>query len=99
MIRDWWWKDKKMLALWNKIHNMTQEEFAKIDPKVKSDLQYWYGNLFFFKPYPAQKPIVNDDAFSVYIHGNNSSGKSYVAAAKTAYNIIGWNPYYKNTRT
>jgi phage terminase large subunit-like protein len=95
MIRDWWWKDKKMLALWNKIHNMTQEEFAKIDPKVKSDLQYWYGNLFFFKPYPAQKPIVNDDAFSVYIHGNNSSGKSYVAAAKTAYNIIGWNPYYK----
>ena len=94
MIRDWWWKDEKMLSLWKKIHNMTSEEFKHLDPKVVQELQYWYGNLFFFKPYPAQKPILDDDSFSVYIHGNNSSGKSYVAAAKTAYNIIGWNPYY-----
>jgi len=94
MIRDWWWKDEKMLALWRKIHNMTNEEFKHLDPKVIKELQYWYGNLFFFKPYPAQKPILADDAFSVYVHGNNSSGKSYVAAAKTAYNIIGWNPSY-----
>jgi len=91
-MRDWWYKDKKMLALWHKIHNMTPEEFANFDPKVKAELQYWYGNLFFFKPYPAQKPIVDDNNFSVYVHGNNSSGKSYCSAAATAYNIIGWHP-------
>jgi phage terminase large subunit-like protein len=95
MVRDWWFKDKKMLALWHKIHNMTPEEFSKIDSKVKTELKYWYGNIFFFKPYPAQKPILDDNAFSVYIHGNNSSGKSYVTAAKTAYNIIGWHPNYE----
>ena len=79
MVRDWWFKDNKMLALWHKIHNMTPEEFANVDPKVKAEIKYWYGNIFFFKPYPAQKPILDDNAFSVYIHGNNSSGKSYVA--------------------
>tara|TARA_R100001079_G_scaffold104217_1_gene70676 strand:+ start:25 stop:1557 length:1533 start_codon:yes stop_codon:yes gene_type:complete len=92
MIRDWWYKDEKMLALWHKIHNMTSEEFANLDKKVKAELQYWYGNLFFFKPYPAQKPIVDDSHFSVYVHGNNSSGKSYCCAAATAYNVIGWHP-------
>ena len=92
MTRDWWWKDKKTLALWHKIHNMTPGEFSKMDPKVKAELKYWYGNIFFFKAYPAQKPIVDDSAFSVYVHGNNSSGKSYCSAAATAYNIIGWHP-------
>ena len=75
MMRDWLWKDKKMLALWHKIHNMTPEEFANFDKKVKAELLYWYGSLFFFKPYPAQQPIVDDDNYSVYVHGNNSSGK------------------------
>ena len=92
MTRDWWWKDKKTLALWHKIHNMTEEELTKLDPKVKAELKYWYGNIFFFKPYPAQDPIINDSAYSVYVHGNNSSGKSYCSAAATAYNIIGWHP-------
>lgn len=74
---------------------MTPEEFKHFDKKIIQEIKYWYGNIFFFKPYPAQKPILDDDSFSVYIHGNNSSGKSYVAAAKTAYNIIGWNPSYE----
>lgn len=95
MMRDWWWKDKKMLALWHKIHNMTPEEFANFDKKVKAELLYWYGSLFFFKPYPAQQPIVDDDNYSVYVHGNNSSGKSYCSAAVTAYNVIGWHPNYE----
>tara|TARA_R100001015_G_C4634054_1_gene199850 strand:+ start:1726 stop:3246 length:1521 start_codon:yes stop_codon:yes gene_type:complete len=92
MIRDWWYKDPKMLALWHKIHNMTPEELDNVDKKIIQELQYWYGNLFFFNPYPAQKPIVDDNNFSVYVHGNNSSGKSYCSAAVTAYNVIGWHP-------
>jgi len=95
MNRDWWWKDEKMLALWRKIHNMTSEEFQQLDKKVVEELRYWYGNIFFFKPYPAQEPILNDNCFSIYVHGNNSSGKSYACAAKTAYNVIGWNPNYE----
>ena len=95
MIRDWWYKDKKMLALWHKVHNMTEEEFAKFDKNIKAELLYWYGNLFFFRPYPAQKPILDDNNFSVYVHGNNSSGKSYCSAAVTAYNVIGWHPQYE----
>ncbi len=95
MIRDWWYKDKKMLALWHKIHNMTPEEFENFDKNVKAELLYWYGSLFFFKPYPAQQPIVDDDNFSVYVHGNNSSGKSYCSAAVTAYNVIGWHPHHQ----
>ena len=87
-----------MLALWKKIHNMTSEEFSNLDEKIIQEIKYWYGNIFFFKPYPAQKPILDDNAFSVYIHGNNSSGKSYVAAAKAAYNIIGWHPSYTVTK-
>ena len=77
---------------------MTPEEFQHFDKKIIQEIKYWYGNIFFFKPYPAQKPILDDDVFSVYIHGNNSSGKSYVAAAKTAYNIIGWHPSYTVTK-
>ena len=73
---------------------MTAAEFEELDSGIVQELKYWYGNIFFFKPYPAQKPILDDNAFSVYIHGNNSSGKSYVTAAKTAYNIIGWHPSY-----
>ena len=83
-----------MLALWRKIHSMTAEEFQQFDKKVIEELRYWYGNIFFFKPYPAQESILNDNCFSVYVHGNNSSGKSYACAAKTAYNVIGWNPNY-----
>ena len=48
MVRDWWYKDPKMLALWHKIHNMTPEELDNVDKKVIQELQYWYGNLFFF---------------------------------------------------
>ena len=86
---------KKFSPMWHKIHNMTPEELDNVDKKVIQELQYWYGNLFFFNPYPAQKPIVDDNNFSIYVHGNNSSGKSYCSAAVTAFNVIGWHPNFE----
>lgn len=90
----WFWEDQKELALWRKIQDMTPEEFNKLEPYIKQRLKQQYGNIYFFKPYPAQEPILKDESGAIYVHGNNSSGKSYCCAAKTAYHVIGWSPYF-----
>ena len=37
MIRDWWWKDKKMLALWRKSITRKLKGVARMNPKAKED--------------------------------------------------------------
>lgn len=90
----WWWQDKRELALWHKLNKLTPEErqskkYAEIC-KLKIEQ---YGNIYFFQPYPKQEPVHKDTNPLIFIHGNNSSGKSYCAAAYTSYEVIGWSPY------
>lgn len=90
----WWWEDKVELALWKKLNSLTPEE--RQSPKYREICQEkvnLYGNIYFFKPFPAQLPVHKDINSLIFIHGNNSSGKSYCAAAYTAYEVIGWSPY------
>lgn len=91
----WFWQDKKELALWKKLNSLTTKERQSSKYKdICLEKARQYGGIYFFKPYPEQVPILEDEAIVLIIHGNNSSGKSYVACAKVAYHVMGWSPYF-----
>jgi phage terminase large subunit-like protein len=90
----WWWEDTTELALWYKLNSLSSAERSSDKYKdICTEMERRYGKIYFFQPYPAQLPIFKDTNTSVFIHGNNGSGKSYAAAAVTAYEAIGWSPY------
>ncbi len=94
-LTKWWWATKEGRELHQFLNKLTTEE--RNSPKYYNVCQAMlkrYGAIYFFQPYPAQEPILKDESENIYIHGNNSSGKSYVAAAATAYQFVGWSPYY-----
>ena len=89
----WFWQEPDSLALWEKFHKMTPQELAKVDDNIKHALTQKYGNIYWFRPSPGQKPFLESGLVEKFLHGNNSSGKSYTAAADLSYEAIGWSPY------
>lgn len=90
----WWWQDQEEMALWKKLNSLSPEE--RNSPRYKEVCQAMvrrYGNIYFFKPYPAQLAPHCDSNDIIFLHGNNSAGKSFCAASYTAYEVVGWSPY------
>ena len=87
----WWWEDAGEMALWEKLNGMN---YDTIDEHIKQQLIYKYGRVYFFKPHPQQKPVLECTSTEKFVQGQNSSGKSYgCGAADTAYEVIRWSPY------
>ena len=52
-----------------------------------------YGNIYFYQPHEHQLPVHSDPARAINIHGQNSSGKSYNAAAWISEEVTGFSQY------
>jgi phage terminase large subunit-like protein len=90
----WWWQDKKEYALWKKLNSLSLE--ARESKKYKEICKLMierYGNIYFYKPYPKQEAVHRDTSRYIFVHGDNSSGKSYCVASEIAYEVVGWSPY------
>lgn len=94
-LSKWWWVTDDGRKLWKYLNSLTIAERNHPDNKSTCDLMLErYGGIYFFKPFPAQLPILQDETQSIFVHGNNSSGKSYAVAACTSYYVVGHSPYY-----
>lgn len=93
----WWWEDPKEMALWEKM----QEKVSLVDNRlvidvkdsIRQKLTEKYGNIYWYRPSTKIVSMHQSDALERYVHGNNSSGKSYASAAEFCYEVIGWSPY------
>lgn len=92
----WWWQDEKELLLWKKLRSMPESE---INPKIKKKMTQRYGQIYWYQPFKALLPFHRDTHLEKIIHGNNSSGKSYGAAAETSFEVMGFSPYREMPKT
>jgi phage terminase large subunit-like protein len=88
----WFWQDPDEFRLYKKFQEMPEEEFTRVEQSVKDRLVYKYGNQYFYKPSFGQQPILESNATDRFVHGNNSSGKSYTAAKATSEQVTGFSP-------
>ena len=77
----WWHQDSKELHIWRKLNAMSPDERLRKHGKVCEEMVQKYGNIYFYKPHEHQLPVHSDPAKAINIHGQNSSVKSYNAAA------------------
>lgn len=89
----WWYQDKNEFRLWERLNSMNQKELEK-EHELVDLVKKKYGNIYFFNPFKAQRPMLESDAKIIVVHGDNNSGKSYGVAAKFAYEFIGWSPFF-----
>ena len=93
----WWHQDPKEYHIWQKLNAMSPDERLRKHTKVCEEMVQKYGNIYFYKPHDHQLPVHSDPAKAINIHGQNSSGKSYNAAAWISEEIVGFSRYREVT--
>lgn len=91
----WWWEDEDELKVWKHLNALSpqQRKENKYADLCREVVQR-YGNIYFYRPIPKLLPFHQDENPSVFIHGNNGSGKTYAAVAeRVCYPTVGWSPY------
>ena len=89
----WWWEDPREMHIWKRLNALSPEEREAKHSKVCREKVEEYGNIYFYKPHPHQLPVHSDPAKAINIHGQNSSGKSFNAAAFISEEVVGWSPH------